>query len=554
MAKKDNEPMILEGDCVEVMKEFDENTFDAVVTDPPYGLEFMNKDWDKLWRKGDSPAQKESWGGFFKKDGNPRWRDTTQKEWYQMQLWHIQWLTEAYRILKPGGSMLVMGGTRTFHRLMVAIEDSGFIIKDCLMWIYGSGFPKAQDLGKMIDKRGAGRIDIEWTEFRRWIRKKLDESSLTQPQINNACENQMAGHYFGDSQPTIPTWENYKVLKQKLDLSDKWDNWIKARNPRWEKAEREKIGEINKARAEGQKSALPTMGAKTKYIDIDITIPNTDLAKHWDGFKIGGIKPAYEPIVWAVKPPEGSYIDNVLKWGVGAVNVDECRVGTDDIIEQGGEKEDMGRNTIHPGYDRPNATMFRTGKPKERSGPSNIKGRFPANIILDEEAGRAMDEQSGDIKHGYRKNPSQQHGAFFGSTGEIQGERGYKDSGGASRFFYCAKASRGERNKGLEELEKHQPRYGKNFSSSDKGSISALKNLNQNNHPTVKPIKLFEYLIKLVTRKGQIIIDPFLGSGTTMIAANNVDRECVGIEKEGEYIPIAEKRVEYWLKEKEKND
>ncbi len=132
------------GDCIDIMGDFPDNSIDAIVTDPPYGLEFMGKEWDKLLNKDrhvDYASCRNAHGPNEYKAG------------LEMQIWHNKWAAKALRVLKPGASMLVMGGTRTFHRLMVAIEDTGFIIKDTLMWIYGSGFPKAQDLGKMIDKR-----------------------------------------------------------------------------------------------------------------------------------------------------------------------------------------------------------------------------------------------------------------------------------------------------------------------------------------------------------------------------------------------------------------
>jgi len=501
--------MLVHGDCVEVMRSLDENTFDAIVTDPPYGLEFMGKEWDKLWRKGDSPAQKACQNNGIFRGVNPRWRDITINEWQSMQLWHTQWLTEAYRVMKPGGSMLVMGGTRTFHRLACAIEDSGFVIKDTLMWLYGSGFPKAQDLGKMIDKRMGAERERLGTKY------------------------DLLGHG--------------KKAKGQLYHSDRDRKWID--NP----------------------------DAEAHYVSL----PNTDLAKHWDGFKVGGIKPAYEPIIWAVKPPEGSYIDNVLKWGVGAVNVDECRVGTGDNLD---------RPTVDTASWHGNSWSKNTQKtiPGEINKGSP-QGRFPANVILShhpecEQVGvkrvkgkaggsgkgfdavkgfgqkatsathgnqitqsvtsetkqapfqtieawnchpdcpvRLLDEQSGNLKSG-KDNIRTKEGFFvehggLGKAGDVQVSSG--DSGGASRFFYCAKASRSERNVGLDEE-------------------------NKNVHPTVKPIKLFEYLIKLVTREGQIILDPFAGSGTTVISAYNVGRECVGIDQEKDYIEIAKKRILHW--------
>jgi len=384
--------MILKGDCIKVMKAMKPNSVDAIVTDPPYGLVSITKRFGKT---NSAPLVRESFG----KGNSPHIalsKGFMGKEWDGInQVFHTQWLTEAYRVLKPGGSMLVMGGTRTFHRLACAIEDSGFIIKDTLMWLYGSGFPKAQDLGKMIDKRGGN-------------------------------------------------------------------------------------------------------------------------GKEWDGLKVGGIKPAYEPIIWAVKPPEGSYIENVLKWGVGAVNVEECRIGYISPADKQ-EQADKNPHTVHAD----NEIYGDYSMCKEPW--KQPKGRFPANVILDEEAARMLDEQSGELKgKGQYKDPK-----GYYNTGIFKA--GYDDNkyanqnGGASRFFYTAKASKSERNRGLDD--------------------------SKNNHPTVKPTALFEWLIKLVTREGQIILDPFLGSGTTAISAHNIGRKCIGIEREDEYLTIARKRVKHWERE-----
>jgi len=427
---------IILDDCIEAMKEMPESSIDAIVTDPPYGLEFMNRDWDKL-NKHISPLPE----GKYPKNRNLRGMRQDESDGYSMQLWHAQWLKEAYRVLKPGGSMLAMGGTRTFHRLMVAIEDTGFIIKDTLMWLYGSGFPKAQDLGKMIDKRMGKE------------RKIIGKSN----------------RHSGETKSTAPIGD-YARFKDSGDY---------------------------------------------------ITEPATDLAKYWDGFKIGGIKPAYEPIVWAIKPPEGSYIDNVLKWGVGAVNVDECRIRYKNKkdFKEGHHNKKLSENT------KIKKTCFGTTFGYGLLNSDIRKGRFPANIILDEEAGRLLNEQSGERMHSAGKirkagtsKQNNPNSLFLGDKGSPNNGMRFGDSGGASRFFYCAKASKSER--------------GKN-----------------NKHPTVKPIKLFEWLIRLVTREGQAVLDPFLGSGTTAIAAYRSNRKYIGIEKEKEYIEIAKSRLAYWKKQ-----
>ena len=496
---------------------------DAIVTDPPYGLEFMGKEWDRLSGKG-----------RYQKGGV--WQDVegysppAYKGNIEAQLWHTQWLTEAYRVLKPGGSMLVMGGTRTFHRLMCAIEDSGFIIKDTLMWIYGSGFPKAQDLGKMIDKRN-GRNQEIYKPFAKYlkeerIKKKLSMSEIDKRLGTNTAYSWWEGRLSGIQ---LPTMEYYLKLKEILNLDDRFDKLIER-----EEAEREKIGKHQAGLGSGKTYAFTDDNIKANK-EIDDTLASTDLAKYWDGFKVGGIKPAYEPIVWAVKPPEGSYVDNVLKWEVGAVNVDECRIGLNGEKPPSGSAKRVYKNN-----------QYTEDKIYGNNKMTPPKGRFPANIILDEESAKVMDEQSGDVKS---------HGGGQSSFGGIFGNKKpapktFASSGGASRFFYCAKSSRSERNAGLDNLQGENQRYQDGRGNSHEcfemeGCGRKTGTVNKNNHPTVKPIKLFEWLIKLVTREGQTVLDPFLGSGTTAISAHNTGRKCIGIEKEGEYIEMAKKRVEY---------
>lgn len=289
--------MIIESDCVEVMKHFDENYFDALVTDPPYGLIFMGKEWDKLWDKRELGVYEYSKKSYTCSDGSTRKtnpvatkiKNPTYRTGLEAQLWHTKWLIEAYRILKPGGSILVMGGTRTFHRLACAIEDSGFVIKDCLMWLHGQGFPKAQDITIIIDS------------------KILNKTT--------------------------------KQLKE--------EGWKKAITPE---------------------------------------------AKKWEGFKVGGLKPAYEPIIWGIKSVKGSCTDNVLKYKVGAINVDECRIKVDRTNEREYDKENMS------GITKSSITNLYGLSDNKRNDRWLNKGRFPANIILDEESAKILDEQTQSIK------------------------------------------------------------------------------------------------------------------------------------------------------------
>ncbi|GAH74658.1 unnamed protein product, partial [marine sediment metagenome] len=245
---------IICGDCLETMKGMPDNCIDTIITDPPYGLEFMGKDWDRLsgkgrYQKGGVWQEVEGFSPPAYKGGN------------EAQKFHYRWAIEALRIAKPGSTLLCFGGTRTFHRLACAIEDAGWIIKDCIMWIYGSGFPKATDVSKQIDKKA---------------RKK----------------RRVIGKY---------------------ELPDVADG---KRKKGWECTNTTDVGVFG---VSGQQ---------------DITAPATPEATLWNGWKSHGLKPAYEPILVAMKPNEGSYANNALKWGVAGLNIDGGRIsyqGKNDI-------------------------------------------------------------------------------------------------------------------------------------------------------------------------------------------------------------------------------
>ncbi len=375
------------GDCLEVMSTMPENSIDTIITDPPYGLKFMGKEWDH---------------GV---PGEPFW-------------------TAALRVAKPGAMLLAFGGTRTHHRLMVAIEDAGWKIQDCMMWLYGSGFPKSRNFSKDIDKMyGAKRKVLA-------IQKRYNEPS----------------------------------------------------------------GIVNAGRGKQART----------LIERKITAPATDAAKQWDGYGTA-LKPAYEPIIVAMKPLDGTYANNAQKHGVAGFNIDVGRIEMGDELRGG---QHSGNGGIWSG---------RNITPREYIQP---QGRWPANVILDKEAGVLLDEQGGKrpgckspskARPTSKFRPSQQSGMPQGPI--------YPDTGGASRFFYCAKASKSERNAGLPEGRK-------------------------NTHPTVKPIKLMEYLCKLTaTPTGGIVLDPFAGSGSTLLAAKRLGRKYIGIEMDSDYCKIIRNRL-----------
>ena len=415
---------IIKGDCIEKLKKLEENSVDVILTDPPYGIGFMGKEWDNF-----KPSTIED---GMAKDKRKKTQiastrisniagtyDKSIRGARGFQKFCEAWSKEALRVLKPGGLMLVFCSTRMYHRMTCGVEDAGFEIRDTILWLYGSGFPKSLNIGKQVDK----------------IRGN---------------EREVIGKY------------------QLPDVADG------LRKKDWD------------CKAKSNESNFGASGQN------ELTKGNTE----WEGWGTA-LKPSHELIVVARKPlSEKNVALNVLKWGTGGINIDDCRIGN-----------------------------------------KTVQGRFPANIILDEEAGRMLDEQTGTLKSGdnctrTKEGNFLEHGGL-GKAGDVQ--RTYGDKGGASRFFYCAKASKAERNFGCENLDE-KPRTIK-F---------------KNNHPTVKPIKLMEYLIRLASREGAIILDPFLGSGTTAIACIKLNRKFIGIEKEEEYIKISKARIKPFLKKSKK--
>jgi DNA modification methylase len=433
--RQKNRPInqVLHGNSLEVLKTLEDNSVDSIVTDPPYELGFMGKKWDST--------------GIA----------------YNVELWK-----ECLRVLKPGGHLLAFGGTRTYHRMTCAIEDAGFEIRDCIQWLYGSGFPKSHDISKAIDK-------------------KL------------GAEREVVGTKKGKG------GENLNILSREGKNDSK---------------------DAKGCGAFGQ-------GAKQVDIDIPVTIPASEEAKQWDGWGTA-LKPANEPIVLARKPlSEKTVAENVLKWGTGGINIDDCR------IELNGDYKCKANG-------RPSLTGLCDNYDPSKANQPDTQGRFPANVILDEEAGRMLDEQSGSISYGNKSGGYSYSDRQYAVQGFVKdckpkAPSNYGDSGGASRFFYCAKASKKERNMGLEDVEPTTVDDGRNKPIDN--PFLRGKTPRQNTHPTVKPVKLMEYLITLITPPNGIVLDPFFGSGTTGIAAVNLGFNYIGIELDEQYIEIARRRI-----------
>ena len=447
---------ILEGDCVAVMRGLPDASVDAIVTDPPYGLEFMGKEWDSFKGGAGIEETATSAGGAAAYSSARVRYGQGAGTGLAFQEFCLSWAQECLRVLKPGGHLLAFGGSRTYHRLAVAVEDAGFEVRDQMMWLYGSGFPKSLDVSKAIDK-AAG-------------------------------------------------------------------------------AEREVVGISNNGIAGGTGEHA---GEKDVYGfagEFDLTAPATEQAHKWDGWGTA-LKPAHEPIVVARKPLVGTVAENVLKFGTGALNVDGCRIG---IAE--GDEPAAGHRTATFGTQETESGGDGSG------GWIAASGRWPANLILDEEAGRLLDEQSGNVKGAVSNGRK----ATFGDgaagiyCGASEQRPAYADTGGASRFFYCAKAGKAERNAGLDEFDdktRHRVNAG-GLEHDPKWAPIQTKN----HHPTVKPISLMAYLVRLVTPPAGTVLDPFLGSGTTGCAAALEGFDFIGIEREADYIAIAEARIAWWEK------
>jgi DNA modification methylase len=492
---------LLKGDCLQKLKELEDNSIDSVVTDPPYGIGFMNKEWDsptkhkeliereqkrseERHKEGKSPAK-----GTFTKGVQPGLPIGGAKEGRWFQEWSEEWAKEAYRVLKPGGYILSFCAPRMYHRMTSGIEDAGFEIRDQLMWVFGSGFPKSHNIGKAVDKLEGNEREVVGSK--------------------------------------IHSQKGIKVAEERTTIG---------------------------------------AGAFGEPREAEITKGNSE----WEGWGTA-LKPAHEPIVMARKPFKGTVADNVLEWGTGGINVDGCRIGYEDTPNPATNpkyRHEQNYKMPEKGQESKGAVSFSSS-----NNDVNVEGRFPANIIFDEEAGKILDEQSGNIKGGKSMPPFQgkpQNDINFTSGVKEINRIGYNDNGGASRFFYCPKASKKDRNEGCDDLENAVGDY-TNIASKrlkcntcGKWGISTdhckceepdwIQPETKNIHPTVKPTDLMAYLVRLVTPKGGIVLDPFMGSGSTGKAAVREGMNFIGIEREEEYMEIAKTRIEHEQKKNKHTD
>lgn len=514
-----SDPRILVGSCLDRLKELPDNSIDAVVTDPPYGLANTTPQQvaDTLvkWATGE-------------RDFIPEGHGFMGKRWDAFVPPPAVW-DEVKRVLKPGGHVLAFAGSRTGDLMSMGLRLAGFDIRDTITWHYGSGFPKSLDVSKAIDKNnGEGDRALRFTQ---WMRTagltRSQATSLLRDAEMISLNGTMAGHFFANSQsgqPAVPTAAMWAVLRPHCGDVPTWvDEFVQR-----VEAEREVIGQ----RTTGIGTGKGTTAYITDSDNRDVTAPATDAARQWEGWGTA-LKPASEPIIVARKPLEGTVASSVLTYGTGALNIDATRVGTDGGGTNCGNRDEQG---ACKGHATANGSL---GGGVMRHAAETTSGRWPANVVFthspecDAECSegcpvRELDEQSGVLKSG-ATSPSQNRKGLISNSmsGAVSADRVKNefpaDSGGASRFFptfrYQAKPSKAERNAGLDHLE------------------------GGNNHPTVKPTELFRWLLKLVVPPGGTVLDPFLGSGTTAVAAILEGFDWKGCELTPDYIPIIAGRV-----------
>lgn len=516
---------------MEAMAKMKDNFIDAIVTDPPYGLSFMGKHWDY-----DVPS---------------------------IEIWR-----ECLRVLKPGGYLLSFAGTRTQHRMACNIEDAGFEIRDMIFWTYASGFPKSLNIEKQLRKlhekaisgeqeaehvlRPMREADLQTEITNSEAEGEILQSGLSEQGISNQGmqlppqirEGQSCVEGRGDLFSETRELQTNKVCEMSTGIHDDGEerrvyngtpfiDGSKITTPFTSDGN----NTPHQSQSTGQQNREPN------------AFPEQQIAQAIRTFKGFGtaLKPSCEPITVARKPLEKglTVAENCLKWGVGGINIDGCRV----------EVAENDRHEYGVSGDENPKTSPAYGEYGRVAYLQHEKGRFPSNFIHDgsPEVLSLFPENKSTIdksNHAGRKGTS----TFAGNEQVERVQRG--DSGSAARFFYCAKASRSERNRGCEGLPVKTATELTGRKEGSKGLSGSVEHGNStnpyanggsvlpraNHHPTVKPIALMEYLVKLVTREGQTVLDPFAGSGTTGIACKNLNREAILIEREFEYVEIAECR------------
>lgn len=612
------------GDCIAVLRELPDNSVDAVVTDPPYGLEFMGKDWDAPWQQSDVNAD----AGFneiamadgatrlprpsFTGSTNPKClvckgtrrgrRDGTAKvavclcedggqfpnvravEMKAFQTWCTEWATECLRVLKPGGHILAFGGSRTWHRLAAAVEDAGFEIRDSIAWLYSQGFPKSMNVGSdqrfcqcgVGESRGgsearfdsveqvgsadlsgvregvpssagkatrrtgsdvlaavSGEAGLGSTPGDRGDRPGGMDGQLAR-ELRDEDERRPESGLEGRGDAQASAGELRPLADGALPAGVRGD--VQGERLRADPSARDGAVDRTSVDANGVRESHRPRHVEQRAVEpgavADESRPQAGRGRSVCGGcgkpQVTGwgtaLKPAFEPIVVGRKPLAGTVAANVLEHGTGALNIDACRVAGDNpsIARRQGSTNHLST--------RPAAESEAAGRIESRTSPERYAearageelGRWPTNVLLDDHQAAELDKQSGVLTSGLMPPGTPKQGKSTGILGEFKPQEStsatYGDTGGASRFFpvfrYQAKAPTAER-----------------------------PNVDGVQHPTVKPLDLMRWLVRLVTPPGAIVLEPFAGSGTTAEACVLEDRRCIAIEREADYLPLIVSRL-----------
>lgn len=534
---------LYQGNMLDMLEVIEPNTIDSIVTDPPYELNFMGKGWDNA-------------GVSFNKD---TWKN-------------------CYEVLKPGGYLLAFGGSRTYHRIACAIEDAGFEIRDTICYMYGSGFPKSQNIGKQLEKRledektkqktkhdllSMWERDIQKTKSNEKTSEMVLQSQLQEQGLQKSRET--TSNVWGE-EPCLEGWDNIQKTERELqwcqicEMSKRVfingeERWIcnGTQNCNGEALREmfDKNGSCPSYRPQPEQQFNRELNAIQEQWGTQAC---REVIENWK--KIGAcLKPSFEPIIVARKPFKGSLVDNVIEYGVGGINIDECRVET--------KPRKTGTKPTSNEATGTGNTLMGSSKNRQAEYDKLELGRFPANTIL------TYDETDFDeVCGGFPNTKSTPRTPTKGGTGGVGQATNFKrgsetsnfnDSGSASRYFYCAKASKKDRDEGLDCFLTQKMKVTNQYElPRDDGSIREIP-CRKNIHPTVKPTELMQYLVRLVSPNGATILDPFNGSGSTGKAVmyenkeRNKNYKYIGIELTKEYLPIAQARIEYVSNLKEEN-
>jgi site-specific DNA-methyltransferase (adenine-specific) len=530
--KRENEKMkvscqLFLADCLEKLKEIPDNNIDLVLTDPPYGLEFMGKSWDK-------------------------WQDSFNEKW----------ASAVYPKMKDGSFLVFTMTPRQdlLWRCLAGLEKAGFNLNfSSCFWLYHSGFPKASDISKSIDRKGEScqQYSELSKELCNYLKQARETKKLSQKEIAKHFLSKTGGltgcYWNWENGANIPTMEQWEKLKGLLELrNEKFNELIERAILKRIEAEREIIGKDSRT-------------AKESMFNIGIgewekSLPINELSKKWFGWKSCSLKPAVEMIIVAQKPrTEKTIVEQVLQNGCGAVNIEECRIPYANESDREGTVWDglQGFGNSQNDYGEGLA-------PEHFEGKNN--GRFPSNLMVSENPLKGESYlQGGNGNYTGYENKTENATFSFGENA-IERSRVIADGsnnpnrfydldrwaekrnitlaetleGDLSAFFDVPKPASSEKEESLEEvytekagrlvLRQNEPRKG-------------------NPHPTVKPILLFSYLAKLFCQPNGLILDPFMGSGTTGIAALKQGFSFIGIEKEPDYFKIAEARIKPLLQQ-----